>query len=497
MNRLIVKLWGEEIGQLVWNPARKQTYFTFNPKLQVRQDITPLAFPLHWKNTNLPIFGDDRRIYQGLPPFIADSLPDSWGNKLFDQWIRINRINRNKISPLFKLMFIGRRGMGAFEFEPAANELEHSHLINIQNLYRLSTQILNQRESIVINADNNLTMQALLSVGTSAGGRQMKAVVAINNKSGEIRSGQIEVPPEFEYYIIKFQDERIPTTEIEMAYFEMASASGIIMEKCREFRVEGVSHFLTKRFDRKNGMKLHMQTLAAINPDAESYEDLMETCRKLGLSENELSQVFRRIVFNILANNTDDHNKNFSFILEKDGKWEISPAYDLTFIFNRFGSGPDTYHIFSLFGKTNGFTKQDLLDFASEQGIRNGEKIISEVADTLSSFPDIAVKYNIPDPWKQIIQLTLRNNLADFGYIKLPDKKKHFIAPNGKLIELKSLSRNTKNRYHISALVDGKPRKAIVPPNTDAYLKLQQYELGNLEEDELTSLIATIFPENN
>jgi len=310
MKYLKVNLWGREIGRLMWDSATRRTTFTYNSKQKDSiPDIAPLLSPAGNRNILLPIYGDDRPIYQGLPPFIADSLPDSWGNTLFDKWIRDNKIPRNKITPLYKLMFIGTRGMGALEYEPYAADLTHTHSIDIKSLYDISLKILEDRNDIVLNNDEELTLQALLAVGTSAGGRQMKAIIAINNETEEIRSGQTDGLNGFDYYILKFGDRSMPVAEIETAYHSMAIDAGIDMEECRLLPINGINHFLTKRFDREEGKKIHVQTLAAMNPEAHSYEDLIATCRELSISESEIEQLYARMVYNVMENNTDDQNK--------------------------------------------------------------------------------------------------------------------------------------------------------------------------------------------
>lgn len=371
MNYLKVNLWGNEIGRLVWNPAAKAAYFVYNPaNAAALPDVAPLLSPAATRNIHLPIYGDTATLYQGLPPFIADSLPDSWGNTLFEIWAKENKIPRNKITPLYKLMFIGTRGMGALEYQPCASDLNHTRKIDISALYDLALKILDDRENIVLDTNEQLTMQALLAVGTSAGGRQTKAIIAINEATGEIRSGQSVAPDGFEYHIMKFGSREMPMAEIETAYYHMARTAGIEMEQCRLFPVEGINHFLTKRFDRKNGKKIHTQTLAAINPEAHSYEDLIATCRELSVTESEIKQIFVRMAFNVIACNTDDHNKNFSFLLEKGGQWRLAPAYDMTFIFNDTASGPNSERRMSIGGKTSAITKDDLIEIALQNGIK-------------------------------------------------------------------------------------------------------------------------------
>lgn len=419
MAYLKVNLWGREIGRLVWDSSARRAYFMYNPGQDSKSlNIAPFLSPVSKRNISLPIYGDDRPLYQGLPPFIADSLPDSWGNTLFDKWVRDNRIPRNKVTPLYKLMFIGTRGMGALEYEPCANELAHTQTVDVKSLYDMSLKILEDREAVILKGNGELTLQALLAVGTSAGGRQMKAIIAINSDTGEIRSGQTAGLDGFEYYILKFGSDSMPMAEIETAYYNMAVAAGIDMEECRLLPVEGINHFLTKRFDRKNGKKIHMQTLAAMNPEASSYEDLVATCRELAVPESAIEQIFARLVFNVMANNTDDHNKNFSFLLEENGEWRIAPAYDVTYKFNVNGTGPNIGRRLSVGGKIADITKSDLLDFAKQNGVRNATAIISRVAMAMCKFNKYAEICNIAQPWRGIIQKTLNDNLMAFGCLE-------------------------------------------------------------------------------
>lgn len=211
MNYIIVSIWGIELGRLAYNTRTRQCYFTFNTQLKGnRPDISPLLLPLSsWQNYKMA-FGDERRIYQNLPPFIADSLPDSWGDKLFERWARKNKISQRCNNPLYKLMFIGARGMGALEFEPADKDLEHPRSVDISALHELSMKILSDRAEVSVLPDEGLTMHTLFSVGTSAGGRQTKAIIAIHNETGEIRSGQVNGLDGFDYFLLKFEDEQLP-----------------------------------------------------------------------------------------------------------------------------------------------------------------------------------------------------------------------------------------------------------------------------------------------
>lgn len=492
---LKVNLWGREIGRLVWNSNTRCAYFMYNPKLHNDiPDIAPILSPAANRNLHMPIYGDERPIYQGLPPFIADSLPDSWGNTLFDKWVKDNKIPRNKVTPLYKLMFIGTRGMGALEYEPFAADLAHTRAVDIKSLHDLSQKILESRDSLILSNGETLTLQALLAVGTSAGGRQMKAIIAINNETGEIRSGQTDGLNGFEYYILKFGDTSMPIAEIETAYYNMAVDAGINMEECRLLPVDGTNHFLTKRFDRGNGNKIHMQTLAAINPEARSYEDLIATCRNLALSESEIEQIFTRMTFNVMANNTDDHNKNFSFLLEENGNWRLAPAYDVTFIFNINGTGPNIERRLSIGGKTADISKSDLIDFAKQNDIRNANAIINRVADAIKKFSDFANNNGITQPWHSIIQKTLNDNLVSFGYIdKNNDCEAVLHDKYGRTVTDLSVTVNSNGHYEVSAIIDGNRHRRFVRPNMSIYLDLAKQDIFNLSANEKNQLLETLF----
>lgn len=496
MKYLKVNIWGHEIGRLVWDSNSRRTYFMYNSdRMSDVPDVAPLMSPASHRNTKLPIYGDERPIYQGLPPFIADSLPDSWGNTLFDKWVKDNKIPRNKVTPLYKLMFIGSRGMGALEYEPSAAELAHTRAIDIKSLYDMSLKILENRDNIILNITDELTLQALLAVGTSAGGRQMKAIIAINEVTGEIRSGQTDGLDGFDYYILKFGDKSMPIAEIETAYFNMAVAAGINMKECRLLPVENTNHFLTKRFDRENGKKIHVQTLAAMNPEARSYEDLFATCRELSITESEIEQLFARMVFNVMANNTDDHNKNFSFILKENEAWQLAPAYDITYIFNTNATGPNHERRLSVAGKVSDISKSDLIDFAKQNDIKNAAAIINRVASAIAHFNEYAEHCGITQPWRGIIQKTLNDNLVTFGYIdKNDDSDSSFRDRYGRTITKFSMSVNSKGHYEVSAIIDGERHRRFIRPNMNLYSELAKLDIFNLPAAEKIRLTEILFP---
>lgn len=401
-----VRLWGEEVGRLMWDARRGNSSFAYNPNFLKRSlNVAPIILPVDGPAALRPVWGSKGRLYQGLPPFIADSLPDNWGNKVFEQWARDNNIKRHDMSPLEKLAYIGKRGMGAFEFEPEMDRNDDGEDLHIKKLAELAEKIFRQREEESVLKDENITLQSLFRIGTSAGGRQAKAIIAINEKTGEIRSGQVTAAPEFVHYLLKFDmkfDYGHPATRLEMVYYEMATAAGVRMMPSRLLPVEGKMHFLTERYDRKGGDKIHTQSLAAMNPFADSYEEFFKTARRIDVDRTELIELYRQMVFNFLAGNTDDHNKNFGFLMDRDGKWHLSPAYDLTF--TQLSPEGRSSHCLTLRGKASGATVDDLLAFAADEGIPSPGRIITEVADAVTMFRSLCTQYGVYGYWVNFIE---------------------------------------------------------------------------------------------
>ena len=418
MNRTLkVMLWGKEIGRLAWHENRHLSYFLYNPEfLKGDLDVAPLAASIHHPLSSRAIFGETERIYQKLPSFIADSLPDAWGNRLFEEWRKDNHLSERSVTSLEKLAFIGRRGMGALEFVPEIERGAMMDHVDIKALADLAEKIAVERENVRIMPEESLTLQSLIAVGTSAGGRQPKGIIAIDRETGEIRSGQVDIEPTLDYYLLKFGDKERSSAELEQTYYEMALAAGINMMESRLIEVEGTKHFLTKRFDRDKTGKLHTQTLAAMNPEADSYEKLLAVCRKLHLPEVDCQEVFRRMVFNILANNTDDHHKNFTFIMNRQGLWRLSPAYDMTYIFDTGGYLPNKEHCLMIGGKLQDITHEDIIAFAGDAGIRAPESIIRKVAAAVASFRQLAEKNGVKSEWIGRIESCLSEHLDLWGF---------------------------------------------------------------------------------
>ncbi|QFQ13107.1 type II toxin-antitoxin system HipA family toxin [Pseudoprevotella muciniphila] len=490
---LKVFLWGQEIGRLTWHEARKTTFFMYNLEfLKGTLDIAPLVASIHHPLSTRAIFGETERIYQKLPSFIADSLPDAWGNQLFEQWRKANNITERTVTPLEKLAFIGRRGMGALEFVPAVERDAVADRIDIKALVDLANKIVSERESVRIMPDESVTLQSLIAVGTSAGGRQPKGIIAIDKETREIRSGQIDAEPNLEYYILKFGNKERSTAEIEQTYYEMALAAGINMMQSRIIEVEGEKHFLTKRFDRNETGKLHTQTLAAMNPEADSYEKLFSVCRKLHLPEVDCQELFRRMVFNILANNTDDHNKNFTFVMNRQGKWRLSPAYDMTYIFDLGGYLPNKEHCLMVGGKLQDITREDILHFARENSIHRADAVICEVAAALRQFRSVAKKNGVPEQWAGRIETTIIDHLKSWGEWEGENAMPEQII-SGHTVSNLRIEQAYKGNFHLLATIDGSERKFIIGKNKEEYALIEKTGIANLTFTQLKAMAEKFF----
>lgn len=329
---LDVILWDKKVGTLVANREghRSKACFYFDSDyVRNGYDIAPLRAPVKGvaAQRGLPVYPDEERLFGGLPSFIADSLPDHWGNTVFNEWAKVHHIRMRDLSALDRLAYIGRRGMGALEFvPPTAEELETPFKVEIADLYQLARQAFEEAGRFNVPVSGNLMVESLFKVGTSAGGRRPKAVVNVNFEEGQCYSGQVATPyPGYTPMIVKFDEhQKMPTTRIEYSYYLMAVDAELQMMPSRLLEGEQTAHFLTERFDRQNGKKVHIQTLAAMNPSADSYEALFEAACRIGVPPGELRQLFRSMVLNVLGGNVDDHNKNFSFLMDDDGHWHVA-----------------------------------------------------------------------------------------------------------------------------------------------------------------------------
>lgn len=487
---LRVLLWDEEIGRLVWDERRRLSYFTYNPEF-VRKglNVSPLVAPIDGVRAQTPVWGEDAKIYQKLPAFVADSLPDAWGNQLFDLWRQQNHLANADITPLDKLSFIGKRGMGALEFMPEGTRDRRAEKIDMKSLADLAERIFTERENARILPEDSITVQSLLTVGTSAGGRQPKAIIAISKETGEIRSGQIAGLEGYDYYLLKFGKSQYCSAELEMTYYELATSAGITMMPSKLYPVEGNNHFLTKRFDREGKNKLHTQTLAAICPDADSYEQLISVCRKLRLPEADCQEVFRRMVFNILSNNTDDHNKNFSFVMQRDGSWRLAPAYDITYILDRGGYRPDEDHCLYIRAKLRDITYEDALLFARDNGIRRPDAIIRDIVEALKQFRSVAAKNGVRDEWIGRVEATIAQHLKSWGEYKDDIRTQH-LTVDGHAVSGFHLEQQFRGNFLLQATVDGKELKYILCKGTPEHELLTMTGMANITEEMKKELVS-------
>ena len=396
-------LWGTCIGRLTWDSERLLSVFQFSDEYaSLPYDICPLT---HRKGRMMPtaFYGKPGDLYQGLPEFVADSLPDKWGSTLFEQWLSDNHVSLIDSTPLLKLSYIGKRAMGALEFVPECGEDTSDESLDMASLASLASEVYLDRERAVLSERESITMKKLIYLGTSAGGKRPKAVVAYNPATGVFRSGQVDLPKGFRHYMVKFKEEPgTPTSEIEMVWHEMAKDAGITMMPCFLKQIDGTNHFITERFDRIGSEKVFTQTLAAIMPGADDYMKLAWLANTLGLTQEEKDQIFIRMVFNFAAGVSDDHNKNFSFMMGRDGRWRLSPAYDVMFTANIWEDRSAHIHSLGVMGKRSALTIADFLEFA-ENFVDGPKEKIDRVLDSVSRFSQWCDNYGInPDVQSRI-----------------------------------------------------------------------------------------------
>ncbi len=411
-----VELWGRRIGAVSWDEARAVGVFQYEPAFaRAGIELSPIVMPVQEVPYVFPALGRDA--FRGLPGLLADALPDSFGNSLIDVWLAETGRSAESFNPVDRLCYVGTRGMGALEFRPAIGGSGRRHAIDIAQLVDLATRALEQRGGLsgrLGGRDDRTPLEDILSVGTSAGGARAKAVLAWNPANGEFRSGQVDTAAGFEHWILKFdgvannRDRELADPlgfgRIEYAYSGMARAAGIEMAACRLHHEGGRSHFMTRRFDRQaDGRKLHMQSLGALRhfdynvAGAYAYEQAVETIRLLGLGMREVEQQVRRAVFNVVARNQDDHVKNIAFLMDRNGAWRLSPAYDVAYAYNP--DGPWTReHQMSLAGKRSGFERDEVLRFAVDSGVKRpaARRIVDEVVSAVADWPRFAADAGVP-----------------------------------------------------------------------------------------------------
>lgn len=424
-----VKIWGELVGAVRWDDEQKLGYFEYDNKfLKKGWDLSPIKMPIE-NGSRIYSFpelrkdrGETEDTFKGLPGLLADALPDKYGNRLINIWLAQQGRPENSMNPVEKLCFIGSRGMGALEFEPSQIKSgKNSISLELNNLIEIANKMLNERQSFLtsIKEDEKKAVLDILKIGTSAGGARPKAVITYNPETKEVRSGQGNAPKGFEHWLIKLDGvsgeqfgESSGWGRVEYAYYLMAKDCGINISECKLLEENNRAHFMTKRFDREGNTKHHIQSLCGIqhfdfnDMNGYSYEQLFQTMRLLKLSYPEAEEMFRRMVFNVLATNYDDHTKNFSFILKKGESWRLAPAYDLCFSFNENNHWISKQTL-SVNGKRLGITKSDLLLIAKDNNIKKGEKIIEEINLVVKSWNEYANKAKVKPELQQRIYKNL------------------------------------------------------------------------------------------
>lgn len=428
MTTAVVKLWGTTIGYVAMDHGEPFARFEYDPAFAGSGiELAPLVMPLAkgriYTFPELP-----RRSFHGLPGLLADSLPDRFGNRLIDIWLARTGRTPDQFHAVDRLCYTGTRGMGALEFEPSTGPAgRDDRPLEVQQLVELAAMAFAQKETLATRLDGTGGDEALLdilSVGTSAGGARAKAVIAFDPATRQVRSGQTRLPPGFEHWLIKFDgvafsgDWGIADPAgyglLEYAYSRIAAACGITMTECRLLQENGRSHFLTRRFDREpDGGKRFVQTFAALahldyfESGAASYEQLFLVMKRLGVPPAAFEQQFRRVVFNLVGCNQDDHVKNFAFVMDRKGRWDLTPAYDLC---HSEGSDFTARHQLSVNGKLTGFTRDDLASLADHAGLPRGRerRVLDEVLAAFAQWPQLARDLAIPAPLVQHVTRTLR-----------------------------------------------------------------------------------------
>ena len=424
-----VQLWGRTIGAVSLEEGRDVAAFEYDPQFaRSGIQLSPLVMPLSGQVHQFPEL--PRTTFHGLPGLLADSLPDKFGNALIDAWLATQGRLPESFSAVERLCYTGTRGMGALEFSPVLGpKPRKASKLQVDGLVRLAGEVLTHRGRLqghLHAAGKAKALRDILTVGTSAGGARAKAVIAWNPQTHEVRSGQIAADDGFEYWLLKFdgvvgnrdkeREDPRGYGAVEFAYHLMARAAGITMSECRLLEESGRRHFMTRRFDRlAGGQKLHLQSLCALahfdfnQPGAYGYEQALLAIRRLELPMAAVEEQFRRMVFNVVARNQDDHVKNIAFLMNPSGEWSLAPAFDVTYSYNPVGAWTGN-HQMTLNGKRDGFTREDFALCARSALMKRGRAatILEEVQAAVVRWPEFAAAAGVPDEWRDKIQKTHR-----------------------------------------------------------------------------------------
>jgi len=413
----LVHLWDRLVGAVAWDRERELATFEFDHDfLDQGWDVAPLTMPVATARRGDARFSFRhlaRETFRGLPGLLADALPDAFGNSLINAWLARQGRTPDSFSPVERLCYTGSRAMGALEFRPAVQAaFAESVPVEVGELVRLAQAVMTERADLAgdLAGDATDALLDIIRVGTSAGGGRPKAVIALNDETGEVRSGQVSAPPGFRQWLLKFDgvhDHQLGDPagygRIEYAYYLMATAAGIEMTECRLLTEGERAHFMTRRFDRTDaGDKLHLQSLCAMAhfdfnaPGRWSYEQAFQVMRELRLPYADAEQQFRRLVFNVAARNQDDHTKNIAFVMDRHGRWRLSPAFDVTYAYNPDGAWT-ARHQMTVGGKREGITGADLLALAEEMNIRRARDVMAEVGAALGRWTEFAAEAGVAE----------------------------------------------------------------------------------------------------
>jgi len=421
-----VNIWNEMVGAVVWDESKGYATFEFEESfIENDLDLAPLRMPISDAKNVRRIFSFpnlNKETYKGLPGLLADSLPDRFGNRLIDVWLAKQGRSSESFNSVERLCYIGKRGMGALEFEPILTPFDQSSSqLELDDLVKLAKKILDERYDFKTNLSkkSESSLLDILRIGTSAGGARAKAIIAHNPITKDVRSGQIDNLENYEYWIIKFDgvnDKKLGDPKgygrIEYTYYLMAKECEIKMSESKLLFEDNHAHFMTKRFDRIDNNKLHMQTLCAIAhydynyPSSYSYEQAFQVIRQLKLPYENSEQLFLRMVFNIIARNQDDHTKNISFLMDKNGNWSLAPAYDVTFAYDQKNKWMKS-HQMSINGKYDDINRTDILALAKNMNIKKANQKIDKVIDVISKWKDFAKAAKVSAEQIKYIQSTL------------------------------------------------------------------------------------------
>ena len=420
-----VNMFGLPVGTFRWDERYGVAAFEYDASFLGRGlEPSPLMMPVR-EGRVYSFAGLDKETFKGLPGMLADSLPDTYGRALFYRWLALT--GRRSSNPIETLCFLGKRCMGALEFEPAMDIPYNPHArFEIDSLVNVASDALAEKSSfgVNLNDDRKTAIAEILRLGTSAGGQRAKAIIAYNKETGEVRSGQVEAPAGFDYYLIKLDGvsatagfkETGNYGRLEYSFYKLAETCGIDMSESFLIEENGRAHFMTRRFDRKNGRKVHMQTLCGIAHydyrlhRAYSYEQAFNVMRALRLPYSAAQEMFRRMVFNVVVRNQDDHTKNISFLMDEDGQWRLSPAYDMGYAYNPQGGWTAT-HQMSVNGKFDGITRDDLLAFARQNNVKDASSMIDGICEKASHWPELAEECGVPQEMTSHIASNMRMDL--------------------------------------------------------------------------------------